>query len=58
MDKVVGGSNLVLAEAGEVNRVDCTEVVANPVPVCMKREGSHLRSRGISVVDNMLSKKK
>jgi len=33
MDKDVGGSDLVLARAGDVNGVDCAEVVANPVPV-------------------------
>ena len=35
MDEDVGGSNLVLEKAGEVNGVDCTEVVTNPVPVCI-----------------------
>jgi len=33
MDKDVGGSDLVLVRAGDVNGVDCAEVVANPVPV-------------------------
>ena len=37
MDEDVGDSDLVLAQAGEANGVDCTEVVANSVPVRVEK---------------------
>jgi len=37
MDGGVGDGGLALAEAGEVNGVNCGEVTANPVPVCVKK---------------------
>jgi len=37
MDEDVGGGDLVLVEAGEVNGVNCAEVIADPVPVCVEK---------------------
>lgn len=41
MNEDVGGDNLVLAETGEVNGANCTEVTTNLIPVCVE-EGRQL----------------
>lgn len=39
MNEDVRGSDLVPAKTGEVNGVDCAEVIMNPVLVCVENGG-------------------